>query len=394
MSRLRKRLPTRCQKRYARWGRPPERREPKTTSATPRSIGSISGGHVGRVVLDVGVLDDGDVAVDVRDRRADRRALAPVLLADDDDVSRLAATPRRSRAVPSVEPSSTTMICLSSGSASTRSSTARIVAASLYAGIRKETLGTRGVYGPGRFAFGAITILVAVFAIVGLALRVWILASPMGALDSDEAISGLIARHMLDGEVSALYWLGNYGGTLESAVAAAVFAAVGSSVLALKLTTLGALRRCRCSHLARRHPYCRGRTPQRSARRCFGSARRTSFGGRRRHAPSTRWGSFLACSSCCSRCVFVSHGSRRDAAAFGLVLGLGWWTSPGVVVLALPALVGFCGGGRVWCGSCPSRCRASSSGSRRGWHGTCATAGFRLTSHQSPPSRARSSTES
>src|ERR671939_374664 len=44
VSRLRNRLPTRCQKRYARCGRPPESRDPKTTSATPRSIGSINAG--------------------------------------------------------------------------------------------------------------------------------------------------------------------------------------------------------------------------------------------------------------------------------------------------------------------------------------------------------------
>ena len=78
-------------------------------------------------------------------------------------------------------------------SASTCSSTPRIVAFSLYAGIRKETLGTRGVYGPARFALDAITILVAVAVVAGLVLRVWILATPLGALDSDEAISGLIA---------------------------------------------------------------------------------------------------------------------------------------------------------------------------------------------------------
>ena len=33
------------------------------------------------------------------------------------------------------------------------------------------------------------------------------------------------------------------------------------------------------------------------------------------------------------------QGSRRDAALLGLALGLGWWTSPGVLVLAVPALV-------------------------------------------------------
>jgi hypothetical protein len=41
--------------------------------------------HVGGVVFEIGVLDHRDVAVRVRDRRAHRRALAAVVLADDDD---------------------------------------------------------------------------------------------------------------------------------------------------------------------------------------------------------------------------------------------------------------------------------------------------------------------
>ena len=75
------RLPTRCQKRYARCGRPP--REPRAED----DVGDAAldrldqRGHVGRVVLHVGVLDDGDLAVDVRDRGADRGALAAVRLA-------------------------------------------------------------------------------------------------------------------------------------------------------------------------------------------------------------------------------------------------------------------------------------------------------------------------
>jgi len=44
------------------------------------------GRDLGRVVLEVGVLDHGDLAVEVRQRDADRRAFAAVLLADDDDV--------------------------------------------------------------------------------------------------------------------------------------------------------------------------------------------------------------------------------------------------------------------------------------------------------------------
>src|SRR6185312_784432 len=43
-------------------------------------------GDVGRVVLHVGILDDRNVAVGMRDGSAHRGSLAPVLLTDEDDV--------------------------------------------------------------------------------------------------------------------------------------------------------------------------------------------------------------------------------------------------------------------------------------------------------------------
>ena len=160
----------------------------------------------------------------------------------------------------------------------------------------------------------------------------------MGALDSDEAISGLIARHMLQGEVSALYWLGNYGGTLESAVAAVVFAVVGSSVLALKLTTLGLY-------------IAAAVLTWRVGIRTVGPHAAKAAAALFWIAPtylvwwSTKARAFYAMGVVLGLLVLLlalrlrDHGARRDAAAFGLVLGLGWWTSPGVLVLALPALV-------------------------------------------------------
>ena len=74
--------------------------------------------------------------------------------------------------------------------------------------------------------------------VAGCVLRVWILGLPLATLESDEAITGLMARHALDGEFSVLYWLSLYGGTQEALVTALVFAVFGSSVLALKLTAL------------------------------------------------------------------------------------------------------------------------------------------------------------
>lgn len=75
--------------------------------------------------------------------------------------------------------------------------------------------------------------------ICGAALRVWVLTSDLGVLEADEAIVGLMARRALDGDFSVLYWLSLYGGTQEAYLTAIVFAFVGSSVLALKLTALG-----------------------------------------------------------------------------------------------------------------------------------------------------------
>ena len=67
-----------CQKNSARRG-VPMKREPNVTSAMPSTIGWMTRGDVLRVVLEVGVLDDDDVAGRRREPGAQRRALAHVL---------------------------------------------------------------------------------------------------------------------------------------------------------------------------------------------------------------------------------------------------------------------------------------------------------------------------
>ena len=59
-------------------------REPKTTSALPSTIGWISCGILRGVVLEVGVLDDDDLAGGVPEPGAQRGALALVDLVEDD----------------------------------------------------------------------------------------------------------------------------------------------------------------------------------------------------------------------------------------------------------------------------------------------------------------------
>ena len=56
--------------------------------------------------------------------------------------------------------------------------------------------------------------------------------------DSDEAVEGLMARHVLQGELPVFLWGQQYKGVPEVYLAAAVFSVAGSSVIALKATTL------------------------------------------------------------------------------------------------------------------------------------------------------------
>lgn len=71
--------------------------------------------------------------------------------------------------------------------------------------------------------------------VAGIVLRVWILSGPLGMAESDEAIVGLMAQDALDGEFRVFYWVNYYSGTQEVLLTAALFALVGSSVVALKV---------------------------------------------------------------------------------------------------------------------------------------------------------------
>ncbi|HEX9317014.1 MAG TPA: hypothetical protein VGA71_16585, partial [Actinomycetota bacterium] len=79
--------------------------------------------------------------------------------------------------------------------------------------------------------------LVALAALVtfGLVARIWVLVHPLGALDSDEAVIGLIGLHLLHGHhLPTFFWGQNYGGPHEAVLAALLFAVIRPSPLVLK----------------------------------------------------------------------------------------------------------------------------------------------------------------
>ncbi len=75
-------------------------------------------------------------------------------------------------------------------------------------------------------------------AITAVALRVWIYRSPLGVPDSDEAIVGLMTRHILHGGVTTFFWGQSYGGSQEALLTAPVFGLFGSSWLALRIVPI------------------------------------------------------------------------------------------------------------------------------------------------------------
>lgn len=82
------------------------------------------------------------------------------------------------------------------------------------------------------------SLLALTFAALAIAARLPFLLSSKIAFDSDEAVEGLMARHVLHGEFPAFFWAQAYKGVPEVYAAAAAFAAFGSNVLVLKSVTL------------------------------------------------------------------------------------------------------------------------------------------------------------
>ena len=180
--------------------------------------------------------------------------------------------------------------------------------------------------------------LVVVGVAAGIALRIWIIRTPeLGYVDSDEAVPGLMARHFLHGEFSPFYWGQTYGGTAEVALIAAVFLIVGSHAIVLRLVPLvlyaiGAL------------------LVWRIGRRTIGEPGATVAGLLVWLWPpyfvwrSTReYGYYGVLLVCGLTLVLLALRLRErpsllDATGFGIALGVGWWCSPQIVLVAVPVL--------------------------------------------------------
>ena len=184
--------------------------------------------------------------------------------------------------------------------------------------------------------------LVTLLVLAGAGLRVHVLTSPLGSLDGDEAVSGLMARHVLAGDLDRFFWGQVYGGTLEQVLTAGAFLLTGgSTVLVLKLVPV--LLSAACAVVLWR----------------VGLRMLPPAAARLAGALMWVWPATFVWWSTKSRGFFwlglllgllvlllvlrvETAERRRDWFLLGLVAGLGWWETAQTAFFLAPALVWLC----------------------------------------------------
>jgi Dolichyl-phosphate-mannose-protein mannosyltransferase len=173
--------------------------------------------------------------------------------------------------------------------------------------------------------------------VAGIALRVWILAGPLGMAESDEAIVGLMSEDVLDGTFHVFYWVNYYSGTQEVLLTAALFALVGSSVVAMKvvpaiLIGLACLVTWRIGRLTVGEPAARIGAALMWVSPPFlvfwSTKARSAYGIGLLCAAVVLWMALR----------LRERNSRLDAAVLGFALGCGVWSTQQSLLMALPAV--------------------------------------------------------
>lgn len=172
---------------------------------------------------------------------------------------------------------------------------------------------------------------------LGLALRIWILLSPHGALDSDEAVVGLMAHGILHGRFPVFFPGQGYGGSQEAFLTAPLLAVFGMHVWTIRVATIAlwAASAVLVWRIGRRIL---------DERRAVVAAVLFWFWPTYFDWKSTRAHGFYGSELFLGLAVLLlvvrlrERRSLRDLILLGLALGCGLWSSPQVAIVALPAL--------------------------------------------------------
>ena len=183
---------------------------------------------------------------------------------------------------------------------------------------------------------GLSPLYVAAIAFAGVVLRAYVLQSPIGGFDADEATSSLVSRQILDGNFPAFIRPLHHGGALLAYPRAPILWLFGPSPVVMKLTeTLVYAAACFVTW--------------RLGRRIFSEvSAQLGAGVMWVYPPAAVWEStkvmlyytpavLLAVTAMLLVVRLAQEDRRRDVAWLGLVLGLSVWTHPIALYAALPA---------------------------------------------------------
>ncbi len=174
-------------------------------------------------------------------------------------------------------------------------------------------------------------------AAIGAGLRLWVLLSPQGALDADEAVVGLMARGILHGRLPVFFPGQGYGGSQEAFLAAPLVAIFGLNAAAIRavpivLWLIAAVLVWRI-----------GRRVLDERRGVLAAVLfwiwPTYFAWK-----STRAHGFYGSELVLGLIIVLEvlrlrdEPTRRDFVGLGLALGCGLWSSPQVAIVALPMI--------------------------------------------------------
>lgn len=180
--------------------------------------------------------------------------------------------------------------------------------------------------------------LVAGVVAIGAAIRLGILLSPLGRPDADEVVVGLMARHLWQDGYPPFLWGQPYGGTIEVLPVAISLRVFGSSIAAMRLPVIGlaAANAVLVWRVARRWlPEAQAQLAGLLLWVAAPAAVWLSVREMLLYTPLVTIGLGLALLACRLR----DGGGVRDAVVFGLLAGVGWWTSPTVLYFLVPAVV-------------------------------------------------------
>jgi hypothetical protein len=178
-----------------------------------------------------------------------------------------------------------------------------------------------------------LAFVAALFA--GMALRVLELLGPGGGISSDEAVIYLMARHAQHGHLQAFYWSQGYGGSLLPDLTGLVFHVTGSHVLVMQLVEVATYL---AATLVLRQLVCRiaGRRAGDLTAALFWLAPLSVLISV--HDPIYVVMALLLAFTALLA-VVEYRGRAWIALVAGIALGLGWWTTPFVLLLVWPAAI-------------------------------------------------------